>query len=165
MLNGNTPIQFGSELQHFRDYGKQERYHFRCFRHSFDLTEHPLSFISPPFLAGIFVIGSQAIPSHTLRYKVSEEKKKRRTGPGMSFRKRISWVKMMQMFPIVMAIIKKDMKCTNTPKLVSNPKQGTKRRGRPVKNDILNVQGSIPATPEELAKVTLKIPPGLVKAQ
>jgi|GEM_PF-1673690 len=36
-------------------------------------------------------------------------------------------------------------------------------RGRPVKNDIMNLQGSIPATPEELARVILSTPPHKIK--
>ena len=43
-------------------------------------------------------------------------------------------------------------------------KKGTKPRGRPRKNDIMNLQGSIPATPEELAKVILSTSPHKVKA-
>lgn len=35
----------------------------------------------------------------------------------------------------------------------------SKKRGRPVVNDIMHLQGSIPATPEELAKVILSTPP------
>lgn len=33
------------------------------------------------------------------------------------------------------------------------------KRGRPVKNDIMKLQGTIPATPEKLAKVILSTPP------
>ena len=43
-------------------------------------------------------------------------------------------------------------------------KKDIKPRGRPRKRDIMNLQGSIPATPEELAKVILSTPPRQAKA-
>ena len=39
-------------------------------------------------------------------------------------------------------------------------KNKSKPRGRPVTNDIMNLQGSIPTTPEKLARVILSTPPG-----
>ena len=42
-------------------------------------------------------------------------------------------------------------------------KKRTKPRGRPRKRDIMNLQRSIPATPEELAKVILSTPPDKIK--
>lgn len=50
-----------------------------------------------------------------------------------------------------------------TQKQASQPKQGAKRRGRPVTNDIMNLQGSIPVSPEELAKIILSTPPSKIK--
>ena len=46
----------------------------------------------------------------------------------------------------------------------SGSKKKPARGGRPVTNDIMNLQGSIPATPEQLAKVILSTPPKKVKA-
>ena len=42
----------------------------------------------------------------------------------------------------------------------TTPKKESAKRGRPVKNDIMKLQGSIPATPEKLARVILSTPPG-----
>ncbi len=52
---------------------------------------------------------------------------------------------------------------TDQERTTSKTKKGTKPRGRPRKRDIMNLQGSIPATPEELAKVILSTPPRKVK--
>lgn len=42
---------------------------------------------------------------------------------------------------------------------VNKSKETPRKRGRPVVNDIMHLQGSIPATPEELAKMILTTPP------
>ncbi len=47
--------------------------------------------------------------------------------------------------------------------IVRTKKYTKKPRGRPVKNDIMNLQGSIPATPDELARVILSTPPHKIK--
>lgn len=44
------------------------------------------------------------------------------------------------------------------------PKKEPAKRGRPVKNDIMNLQRSIPATPEKLAKAILTTPPRKTKS-
>ena len=51
-----------------------------------------------------------------------------------------------------------------TQKPVNQIKEVSKPRGRPVTNDIMTLHGSIPATPEELAKVILSTPPREIKS-
>ncbi len=51
----------------------------------------------------------------------------------------------------------------DTQKSPAPTKKGAKPRGRPRKNDIMNLQRSIPTTPEELAKMILNTPPRKVK--
>ena len=45
----------------------------------------------------------------------------------------------------------------------ATPKKEPAKRGRPVKNDIINLQASVPATREKLARVILSAPPRKTK--
>lgn len=52
--------------------------------------------------------------------------------------------------------MKKELKIARSPNPVEKEPN---KRGRPVENDILRLQRTIPATPEKLARVILETPP------